>query len=183
MYCPVSNFLKQPQNIYFFLFTAHGALVVISISAWLCILAFGSLAHKSLVRLMVRGGASPASEAVADLAVAGVARFPVVLAVGLTAMALGGCGSLALCAGTFLHFVHLFGMYKDHLEKLVKNAMDLTENKDREFDLSPVNIQFTIALRWVALTVRIMLANQTWLFERESRKSEIFNSCPLIPLP
>ena len=133
--------------------------MVISISAWLCILAFGSLAHKSLVRLMVRGGASPASEAVADLAVAGVGRFPVVLAVGLTALALGGCGSLALCAGTFLHFVHLFGMYKDHLEKLVKNAMDLTENKDRDFDLSPVNIQFTIALLWVALTVRTMPPN------------------------
>ena len=127
--------------------------MLISISAWLCVLAFGSLAHKSLVRLMVRQAGNPAAEAVADLAVAGVSRFPVVLAVGLTALALGSCGSLALCAGTFLHFVHLFGMYKDHLEKLVKNALDLTEDKSRDFDLSPVNMQFTNALLWVALTV------------------------------
>ena len=44
-------------------------------------------------------------------------------------------------------------MYKDHLEKLVKNALDLTERKERDFDLSPVNMQFTNALLWVALTV------------------------------
>ena len=69
----------------------------------------------------------------------------------MTALALGRCGSLAYCSGTFLH---LFRMYKDHLEKLVKNAMDLTENKDRDFDLSPINIQFTIAVLWVALAVR-----------------------------
>ena len=71
-------------------------------------------------------------------------------------MALGSCGSLALCLGTFLNFVHLFGMYKDHLEKLVKNALDLTERKERDFDLSPVNMQFTNALLWVALTVSDM---------------------------
>ena len=84
-------------------------------------------------------------------------RFPTVLAALLASLALGSCGSLALCLGTFLNFVHLFTMYKDHLEKLVKNALDLTEKKDREFDLSPVNMQFTIALLWVALTVKLQL--------------------------
>jgi len=53
-------------------------------------------------------------------------------------------------------------MYKDHLEKLVKNALDLTERKERDFDLSPVNMQFTNALLWVALTALNAPTLVTW---------------------
>ena len=59
--------------------SAHGALVVVSIAAWFCILAFGSLAHKSLVRMVAfRGSGVAGSEMVADLAVAGVSRSAVI---------------------------------------------------------------------------------------------------------
>ena len=39
------------------------------------------------------------SEAVAEVAVAGAARFPIILSVGLTALAISSCGEIALGIG------------------------------------------------------------------------------------
>jgi len=142
---------------------AHGLTLVVAAAAWISILAFGSLAHKSLVKLI--GGGSAGGEVLAEAAISGAEKFPIVISGLLLALAFGGCGSLALCVGTFINFVHLFGMYKDHLDKLLKKSLDLAGNSKLEInsiDLTPVNAQFSNALLWVCLLLLNAPTLITW---------------------
>ena len=52
-------------------------------------------------------------ELVAEVALAGIERFPLILTgILITLTATTGCGELALLFGAFCQFVHLFSMYK-----------------------------------------------------------------------
>ena len=66
---------------------AHGFLVIISIAAWICVLAFGGLAHKTLIRIMTTGfSPGGATEMLADLAIVGASKFPSALSVLLVSV-------------------------------------------------------------------------------------------------
>ena len=52
-------------------------------------------------------------ELVAEVALAGIERFPLILTgILVTVTATTGCGELSLLFGAFCQFVHLFSMYK-----------------------------------------------------------------------
>ncbi|KAF0305225.1 hypothetical protein FJT64_023100 [Amphibalanus amphitrite] len=55
------------------------------------------------------------SEAVAEVAVAGAARFPVILSVALSALALSSCGEIALGLGLIVTCVKVFQSYEEVL--------------------------------------------------------------------
>lgn len=71
-------------------------------------------------------------------------QVPFVLSAFLIALASATCGAVALCLGTFFHFLQLFNMYKDYLKLLIKdipaeNRTRHEEKKKRE--LGALNFQ------------------------------------------
>ena len=73
-------------------------------------------------------------------------------------MAAASCGSISLCVGTFLYFVHLFDMYKDYMQSLIKDAVGFDAKKD----LSSVNFQFAIALLWTFTSILNLPSLMAW---------------------
>merc|ERR1711874_498603 len=104
------------------MFSAIGILFLICCAAWLCVIAFGYLAHKALLKYL--GKVTP-HEIVADLAVSGLQRFPSILGVVLIGLGFATCGSLSLCFGCFCYFLQLFKMYEDYLKFLFKRSVGL----------------------------------------------------------
>ena len=63
--------------------------------------------HRYLIRTTSCG------ELVAEVALAGIERFPLILSgILMTLTATTGCGELSIVLGAFCQFVHLFSMYK-----------------------------------------------------------------------
>ena len=64
-----------------------------------------------ILRYFVR--ATSCGELVAEVAFAGIERFPLILTgILMTLTAVTGCGELSILFGAFCQFVHLFSMYK-----------------------------------------------------------------------
>ena len=64
-----------------------------------------------LQRYLIR--TTSCGELVAEVALAGIERFPLILSGILMALtATTGCGELSIVLGAFCQFVHLFSMYK-----------------------------------------------------------------------
>ena len=137
-------------------FVSIGIVTIVSGAAWLTVMVFGSAANKVVVRFFTR---VTAHEVLADVAIAGISKFPFLISGGLIALAAASCGSIALCAGTFLYLVHLFDMYKDYMQSLIKDAVGFDEKKD----LSSVNFQFSIALLWTFASVLNLPSLLAWL--------------------
>merc|ERR1719342_968357 len=129
-------------------FISIGLMFIVASAGWMMILAFGSLAHKAVMRWMTR--VTP-HELVADVAVSTLSKFPSILACLLIALASATCGSLALCLGCFCYFLKLFKMYQDYLEGLVKRAVGLRDEDDPAILLG-VSFQFSLALLWLLHT-------------------------------
>ena len=86
MFLNFSSMNEQKPFTNYFL-AAHGFLVIISIAAWICVLAFGGLAHKTLIRIMTTGfSPGGATEMLADLAIVGASKFPSALSVLLVSV-------------------------------------------------------------------------------------------------
>ena len=92
------------------MFASIGILFLVCCAAWLCVIAFGYLAHKAVIRYLTK--VTP-HEVVAELAVSTLEKFPSILGVILIALGCATCGSLALCLGCFCYFLKLFKMYED----------------------------------------------------------------------
>ena len=59
-------------------------------------------------------------ELVADVTLAGIERFPLILSgLLITVTAATGCGELALCVGAFCQFLHLVSMYKVRFDNII----------------------------------------------------------------
>jgi len=139
-------------------FISIGLMFIVASAGWMMILAFGSLAHKAVMRWMTR--ATP-HELVADVAVSTLSKFPSILACLLIALASATCGSLALCLGCFCYFLKLFKMYQDYLEGLVKRAVGLRDEDDPAILLG-VSFQFSLAILWLLHTCLHFPVLITW---------------------
>lgn len=165
-YVPETDFFKlTSQGLDFgvlpimFYFVAIGTVLVISGAAMASVILMGHSAH----RLISRYQTSSSSEVVAaaDVVLAeGIGKFPVVLAVAFIAASTSSCGTVGLCLGTFANFLHLFNLYKDHLESMTKNAVGI--GRRRKLELSTINFQFTLSLLWVFATVLNMPSLMAW---------------------
>eukprot|EP00095_Tigriopus_kingsejongensis_P011682 maker-scaffold59_size442576-snap-gene-3.32 protein:Tk11682 transcript:maker-scaffold59_size442576-snap-gene-3.32-mRNA-1 annotation:"gpi inositol-deacylase" len=138
-------------------FVAIGLVSLVSMAAWACVLALGNVANQAVIKFF--GPLSP-SEAVTELAVAGLTKVPFILSGILIALASATCGSVALCLGTFIHFVHLFKLYEEYLQARLKRALALTNAQ--EPSLSPVHFQFTLGLIWAFMSVLNFPALLAW---------------------
>ena len=64
-----------------------------------------------LLRYLIRS--TSCGELVAEVALAGIERFPLILSgILMTLTATTGCGELSIVLGAVCQFVHLFSMYK-----------------------------------------------------------------------
>jgi len=135
-------------------FVCIGLVAVVSAAAWGCVVVFGSAADKA-VTLAVAANLpvpAPAQQIVADAAISSLSRVPFFISAVLVAVAASTCGAVAVCAGTFIHFLQLFNAYKDYLKLIVRDdegddeARALEERK--KTTLSSLNLQFTLLLLW-----------------------------------
>jgi len=152
-------------------FVSIGLMFVVSAAAWACILAFGNTANLLLSKFVAQ--AVPiANEVVVDVAISTVEKFPFILSLILVAIGASSCGTLALCLGTFAHFVHLFNMYKDFLKsKLFKVRDEPTEGEGEESDwiqMGQIHFQFSLALLWVLTTLLNAPSLMAWIHNLES---------------
>eukprot|EP00094_Tigriopus_californicus_P008865 TCALIF_08546-PA protein Name:"Similar to PGAP1 GPI inositol-deacylase (Homo sapiens)" AED:0.00 eAED:0.00 QI:577/1/0.66/1/0.5/0.33/3/0/965 len=137
-------------------FVSIGLVTVVTMAAWVCVILFGNVANKAVIRFF--GPVSP-HEVVIELAVSGMTKVPFIVSGVLIALTMGTCGSLALCLGTFIHFVHLFKMYEDYLQNLMRSSMGL---KAAESNLSQINFQFTLGLLWTMMSLLNLPALLAW---------------------
>lgn len=137
-------------------FVSIGLVSIVAMAAWVCVLMFGNLANKAVIQFF--GPVSP-HEIVTEMAVSGLTKMPFIVSGVLIALASATCGSLALCLGTFLHFVHLFKMYEDYLQNLLRTSMGLN---GAEPNLSQINFQFTLGLLWALMSVLNLPALLAW---------------------
>ena len=70
----------------------------------------------------VAGYTGVQSELLVDVALGGLNKFPFVISGILIAVSVATCGDVGLCLGTFCNFLHLFDLYKDYLQELLKEA-------------------------------------------------------------
>jgi len=152
-------------------FVSIGLMFVVSAAAWACILAFGNAAN-SLLSKFVAQAVPISNEVVVDVAISTVEKFPFILSLILVAIGACSCGTLALCLGTFAHFVHLFNMYKDFLKsKLFKVRDEPTKGEGEESDwiqMGQIHFQFSLALLWVLTTLLNTPSLMAWIHNLES---------------
>ncbi|CAL4124116.1 unnamed protein product, partial [Meganyctiphanes norvegica] len=91
--------------------------LIIGAFAYGSIVIVGNAVHSFFVKILRRslGG----SDIVAELAVTGLARIPVLVAVGLISLAYSTCGTLAMCIATLFYFIRIFQKYEDYIQELV----------------------------------------------------------------
>ena len=95
-----------------------------------------------------------ANEAVLDVAVSAVEKFPFILSLILVSIGASCCGTLALSIGTFCHFIHIFNMYKDFLKSKLMKAVKVEGEPEGDQELlGRIHFQFSIALLWVLVTL------------------------------
>ncbi|XP_043245683.1 GPI inositol-deacylase-like [Amphibalanus amphitrite] len=94
-------------------FVSWAVVWLLSLVGWAAVAFIGGLVHRVTGRLVSR--AVGGSEAVAEVAVAGAARFPVILSVALSALALSSCGEIALGLGLIVTCVKVFQSYEEVL--------------------------------------------------------------------
>merc|ERR550519_737953 len=133
------------------MFAAIGILSIICFFGWVCIVLFGTLAHKAVVKYFTTK--TIADEIVADIAVSGLNKFPSILGAILIAVGFATCGSVSLCLGCLCYFVKLFKMYEDYLKFLFKRAVGLKQEDDDPGLLTGINFQFTLGLLWMMSTL------------------------------
>nr|XP_027238269.1 GPI inositol-deacylase-like [Penaeus vannamei]XP_027238270.1 GPI inositol-deacylase-like [Penaeus vannamei]XP_027238271.1 GPI inositol-deacylase-like [Penaeus vannamei] len=114
--------------------------------AWGFILFFGNSAHFVVTKVLGRslGG----GDMIADLAVSGLSRVPVLLGVALISLAYSTCGTLALCLAGFFYFIKVFKLYEDFIEKIVVGLIPgTTENRSKtDKALSQLNFHMTLMM-------------------------------------
>jgi len=94
-------------------FVSWGLVAVVSVTAWALVMVTGKLVHKLTSGLLSRSAGG--SEAVAEVAVAGLARFPVLLSVLLSALAVTSCGEISLGIGLLVCCVKVLQSYEEVL--------------------------------------------------------------------
>ena len=174
---PVTDFVRlQREGVDFgvlpilLFFVSIGLVTVVAFAAWACVAVFGRAAHKVAVGFFAaRVPAVPvaAGEMVAEAALSGLSKVPIFLSAFLIALAASTCGTVALCLGTFVHLVQVFGLYKDYLKLLLKDGGSdeeakkrLEERKQRAMD--SLHFQFTIALLWTLTAVANAPSLMAW---------------------
>lgn len=101
-----------------FLFLASlPVTIIMGIVAWGFVVIAGNAVHSFFVKILRRGLGG--SDIVAELAVTGLARIPVLVGVGLISLAYSTCGTLALCLATFFYFIKIFQKYEDYIQEMV----------------------------------------------------------------
>jgi len=153
-----SDFSLLPIILFF---VAMGLTFVVAAAAWISVLAFGNSANSIIMKFFA--GAVPAAaanEMVLDAAVSTVEKFPFILSFFLIMLGGSCCGTLALCAGTFCHFVHLFNMYKDLIKNKVLGLVQQVVGNDDLF--GRIHFQFTLAIMWVLMTLLNAPALMAW---------------------
>merc|ERR550519_758757 len=143
------------------MFAAIGILSIICFFGWVCIVLFGTLAHKAVVKYFTTK--TIADEIVADIAVSGLNKFPSILGAILIAVGFATCGSVSLCLGCLCYFVKLFKMYEDYLKFLFKRAVGLKQEDDDPGLLTGINFQFTLGLLWMMSTLLNVPTLMAWI--------------------
>ena len=131
-------------------FVSIGLVTIVGTCAWLSVLVFGHAAGKVASRFL-----APQNEVVAEVAMEGLSKFPFLLSAILIGVAASTCGSLALCLGTFCHFVHLFDMFKGHVISRIFPDSD-------DGALGPLHFQLTISLLWAFASVLNVPSLMAW---------------------
>ncbi len=147
-------------------FVSLAIMFVVTMAAMASVFLLGNLAHKFFVKVLARQlTGSDSSEIVFDSIVAGVSRFPMIIASVLLAIGTGSCGTMSLVFGTFIQFLHISKMYKDHVEKIVKKTLGLVpKDKPLDFDLGPLNFQLALGLLWMMTTLLNVPSLLAWTF-------------------
>ena len=171
-------------------FVAIGLTFVIAAAAWACILTFGNSANAIIMKFV--GGTTPVTAATGtalDAAVTTVKKCPFILSFLLIMIGGSCCGSLALCAGTFCHFVHLFNMYKDFIKNKIIRAVQ-ADNSDDDDHMGKIHFQFSLAILWVLTTILNTPALMAWtqnvkagMFHLESDPSQMTALMLCLTLP
>ena len=137
-------------------FVCIGLVGIVGVAAWACVVVFGNAANKAATTF-VAGYVGVQSELLVDVALGGLNKFPFVISGILMAVSAATCGDVGLCLGTFCNFLHLFDMYKDYLQELLKEAAgDMfpgDRKKTKEALLNAVHFQFSLSLLWALTTV------------------------------
>lgn len=135
-------------------FVCIGLVGIVSVAAWACVVVFGNAANKAATTF-VAGYAGVQSEILVDVALGGLNKFPFVISGILMAVSAATCGDVGLCLGTFCNFLHLFDMYKDYLQELLKEAAFPGDDrkKTKEALLNSVHFQFSLSLLWALTAV------------------------------
>ena len=175
-----------------FFFAAMGLTAIVAAAAWACVVAFGNSANTIIVKFFA--GATPtaaASEVVIDAAFSVVEKFPFVLSFFLVMLGGSCCGTLALCVGTFCHFVHLFNMYKDFIkDKIIRVVLPNDRTFEDDQALGKIHFQFSLALLWVLATLLNAPALMAWthnvqsgtfLLEKDPSQLTAFVLCLTLP--
>jgi glycosylphosphatidylinositol deacylase len=153
-------------------FVSTGFVFITTVAALATVVICGSLINKIVVRFFasqIPVSDAPVSEVIADTALSGITKFPVVISVGLLAIGTASCGSVALCLGTFCQFLHLFKMYKDYLEWLVKKSLGLKDPKQllsQEF--GNLNFHLSLGMLWALTAVLNMPSLLAFMHELQS---------------
>lgn len=83
---------------------------------WGMILLAGKGAQSFMTRVL--GHTIGATDMLADLAVTGLSRVPIIVGAALISLAYSTCGSLALCIATIFYFLKVSKQYEEYIERL-----------------------------------------------------------------
>ncbi|XP_071536619.1 GPI inositol-deacylase isoform X2 [Panulirus ornatus] len=84
---------------------------------WGLVFLSGNAAHSFVVKLL--GYSVGGTDMVAEIAVTGLSRVPVLVGVALISLAYSSCGTLALSLAGIFYFIKVFKLYEDYIEKIV----------------------------------------------------------------
>nr|XP_045620220.1 GPI inositol-deacylase-like isoform X1 [Procambarus clarkii] len=139
--------------ILFFLGTLPLSLAM-GAAAWGLVLLCGNAAHAFVIRIL--GHRLGGTDVIADLAVSGLSRVPVVVCVALTSLAYSSCGTLALSMAGMFYFIKVFKLYEDYIERIVLGLIPGTSGSGKSTDRALSRVHFHLTLMMLVFLVVIL---------------------------
>ncbi|XP_053646137.1 GPI inositol-deacylase [Cherax quadricarinatus] len=123
-------------------------------ATWGLVLLSGNAAHTFVLKVL--GHSLGGRDVIADLAVSGLSRVPIVVGVALISLAYSSCGTLALLLAGIFYFIKVFKLYEDYIERILLGLIPGTSGGESSTDRALSRVHFNMTIMMLVFVVVIL---------------------------